>query len=171
MAPTIYKRPMALVTKAMVDKPAILDEPTGEHLTTSPRRSGNALARLTRAKQLQMLVAGARLERIFATAIDAIEAYNLAHYYLLPDGRCDGLSDAVAVIRAKYIEAITEDNLANTLDARDFEFLVAALYLMSGYKVEVTQQTRDGGHDVLATKEERGSIERILVECKCTRYA
>jgi restriction system protein len=50
-----------------------------------------------------------------ATAIAAIEAYNIAHYYLLPDGRCDGLSDAVAVIRAKYIEAITEDNLAETV--------------------------------------------------------
>jgi restriction system protein len=104
-----------------------------------------------------------------ATAIAAIEAYNLAHYYLLPDGRCHGLSDAVAVIRAKYIEPITEDNLAETVEPRDFEFLVAALYLMSDYKVEVTRQTRDGGHDIIATKDERGFIERILVECKCTR--
>ncbi len=104
-----------------------------------------------------------------ATAIDAIEAYNLAHYYLLPDGRCHGLSDAVAVIRAKYIEPVTEDNLADTVGPRDFEFLVAALYVMSDYKVEVTRQTRDGGHDIVATKEARGSIERILIECKCTR--
>lgn len=104
-----------------------------------------------------------------AMAIAAIEGYNLAHYYVLPDGRCDGLSDAVAVIRAKYIEAVTEENLAETVEPRDFEFLVAALYLLSDYKVEVTRQTRDGGHDIIASKEERGFIERILVECKCTR--
>jgi restriction system protein len=39
---------------------------------------------------------------------------------------------------------------------------------MSDYKVEVTPETRDGGHDVVATKEERGSTERILIECKCS---
>jgi restriction system protein len=78
-----------------------------------------------------------------ATAIAAIEAYHLAHYDQLPDGRHHGLSDAVAVIRAKYIEAVTEDNLADTVGPRDYEFLVAALYLMSDYKVQVTRQTRE----------------------------
>lgn len=102
-------------------------------------------------------------------AIEAIEAYNLAHYFLLPDGRCDGLADAIDVIRAKYLEAITEANLADAITPRDFEFLVAAYYVATQHQVRVTPQTRDGGHDIVATKESRASTERLLVECKCGR--
>jgi restriction system protein len=102
-------------------------------------------------------------------AIEAIEAYNLAHYFLLPDGRCHGLEDAIDIIRAKYLEAITADNLADTVAPRDFEFLVAAYYIACRYNVRVTPQTRDGGHDIVAVKEARGSMERLLVECKCGR--
>jgi restriction system protein len=102
-------------------------------------------------------------------AIQAIRAYDLAHYFLLPDGRCDGLADAIDIIRAKYLEAITAENLADTIAPRDFEFLVAAYYIASKYDVRVTPQTRDGGHDIVATKESRASTERLLVECKCGR--
>jgi restriction system protein len=109
------------------------------------------------------------LPRFPSEAISAIEAYNLSHFFILPDGRIDSLSDSVTLIRAKYLERITEQNLAETIGARDFEFLVSSLYLAEGYHVEVTQQTRDGGYDVLATKESPNSIERILVECKRKR--
>jgi len=109
------------------------------------------------------------LPRFPTEAISAIEAYNLSHYFILPDGRIHSLSDSVAIIRAKYLEAITEQNLADTIAARDFEFLAASLYLAEGYQVQVTQQTRDGGHDVLATKDLPNLTERILVECKRTR--
>jgi restriction system protein len=102
-------------------------------------------------------------------AIQAIRAYDLAHYFLLPDGRCDGLADAVDIIRAKYLEVITPENLADTIAPRDFEFLVAAFYIASKYDVRVTPQTRDGGCDIVATKESRASTERLLVECKCGR--
>ncbi|WP_371135632.1 restriction endonuclease [Reyranella sp.] len=74
-----------------------------------------------------------------------------------------------ASIRAKYLEAITEQNLAETLSPREFEFLIGALYSSLGYDVHVTQQTRDGGHDIMATKESSRSTERLLIECKCTR--
>lgn len=37
------------------------------------------------------------------SAIDALDAYILAHAQLLPDGRFSGLSQSVAIIRAKFI--------------------------------------------------------------------
>lgn len=104
-----------------------------------------------------------------AAAVEAIKAYDLAHYFLLPDGRCDGFADAIDIIRAKYLEVITPANLADTIAPREFEFLVAAFYIASNYDVRVTPQTRDGGCDVIATKESRASTERLLVECKCGR--
>ena len=109
------------------------------------------------------------LPRFPAEAISAIEAYNLSHFFILPDGRIHSLSDFVVLIRAKYLDIITEQNLADTISPRDFEFLVASLYLAEGYQVEVTQQTRDGGYDILAIKNLPTLTERILIECKCTR--
>jgi restriction system protein len=109
------------------------------------------------------------LPRFPAEAISAIEAYDLSHFFILPDGRIHSLSDSVALIRARYLETITEKNLAEAISARDFEFLAASLYLAEGYRVNVTQQTRDGGHDVLAVKDLPNYTERILIECKRTR--
>jgi restriction system protein len=106
------------------------------------------------------------LPRFPAQAIAAIEAYNLSHYFILPDGRVSSLSDAVALIRAKFLEAVTEQNVADVIPPRDFEFLVASIYMGTGYEVQVTQQTRDGGHDIVAIKETEGSTERLLIQCK-----
>ena len=36
-------------------------------------------------------------------AVDALDAYFLAHIQFLPDGRMDGLEDAEAVIRQRYL--------------------------------------------------------------------
>lgn len=102
-------------------------------------------------------------------AIAAIEAYDLSHYFILPDGRASGLSDCTAIIRAKYLEAVTDKNLAETLTPREFEFLVASTYIADGYRVHVTQQTRDGGHDIIASKDLPNLTERVLIECKRMR--
>jgi restriction system protein len=109
------------------------------------------------------------LPRFPTEAISAIEAYNLSHFFILPDGRIHSLSDSVALIRAKYLETVTENNLVDTIGARDFEYLAASIYLAEKYQVQVTQQTRDGGHDILATRDMPNSMERILIECKCMR--
>jgi restriction system protein len=108
------------------------------------------------------------LPRYPAQAIEAISAYDLAHFFILPDGRVHGLADAVDIIRAKYLEAITEENLASTVSPIDFEYLVAAYYSYVGYNVRVTRQTRDGGHDIIASRESNSGTERLLVECKCS---
>ena len=100
-------------------------------------------------------------------AISALNAYTTAHIQLLPDGRLRGLSDAETIIRKKYLEhnLPVKETLLN-LTPRDFELLVAALYIKKGYKVDVTPRQKDGGIDVIASKETERENEILHVECK-----
>lgn len=106
-------------------------------------------------------------------AIQALEAYLLAHLAALPDGRINGLSDAVAVIRAKYIglPGSEPEKLEHLLsfEPRDFEHIVERLYSSLGYETKLTQGSYDGGRDIRASRSEAGKSETIEVECK--RYA
>ncbi|RYG98628.1 MAG: restriction endonuclease [Alphaproteobacteria bacterium] len=56
-----------------------------------------------------------------------------------------------------------------SMHPRAFEELVARLMERMGFKVELTKQTRDGGRDVLALKDDGLLQSLYLVECK--RYA
>jgi len=55
-----------------------------------------------------------------------------------------------------------------TMQPRLFEKLVAELIADQGFEVELTQQTRDGGYDIVAVKHDL-SATKHLIECK--RYA
>lgn len=106
-------------------------------------------------------------------ALEALNAYVLAHAQELPDGRLEGLHDAIAVIRAKFIGLPgTQDEKVRFLlsrSPRDFEHLVERLYSDMGYETHLTPTQKDGGRDVLATRRAPGRAERLLVECK--RYS
>ena len=100
-------------------------------------------------------------------AVDVVHAYLLAHAQVLPDLRITGLSDAADLIRSRYItrSAATIDTLLNvllSLGSRDFELLVASLYRAMGYDVRVTPAQKDGGKDVVATRQN----EIVYIECK-----
>lgn len=100
-------------------------------------------------------------------AIAAIQGYLLAHAQVLPDLRLCGLADAADLIRVRYIiqGTATFDSLLElllTINPRDFEFLVAHLYRSIGYDVFVTAAQKDGGKDVIASRD--GEI--IYIECK-----
>ncbi|MFJ6380246.1 restriction endonuclease [Kitasatospora sp. NPDC092039] len=100
-------------------------------------------------------------------AIDVIHGYLTAHFWMLPDGRIDGLSDAMAVIRARWLDPDTHGRDALfTLSPRELEYLTAALYEAMGYRATLTPHQRDGGRDVEAVKERPGQREVVLVECK-----
>lgn len=103
-------------------------------------------------------------------ALMALEAYILAHAQELPDGRFEGLSDASAVIRAKFIglPGNQDEEVQFLLERspRDFEHLVERLYSVMGYKTELTPPQKDGGRDVLAATRMPGKAEQLLVECK-----
>jgi restriction system protein len=100
-------------------------------------------------------------------AVDVIGAYTQAHFQVLPDGRIDGLSDAMAVIRARWLSESAEGKeCLLALSPRDLEGLVAALSEKRGYTATLTPPQRDGGRDVVAVRRDPGETARVLVECK-----
>jgi hypothetical protein len=54
------------------------------------------------------------------------------------------------------------------LSPRQFEELVAELFLEKGYQVELTQQTRDGGKDLIIMN--RSDIGNFMVYAECKHY-
>ena len=68
-----------------------------------------------------------------------------------------------------YIEAETliehyKEQIRN-MSPREFEFFVADIFERLGYSVKITQATRDGGHDIIATKADPIPFT-LIVECK-----
>ena len=51
------------------------------------------------------------------------------------------------------------------ISPRDFEKLIAEIWEGLGYEVELTQQTRDGGYDVVAVRDREARM-RFLISCK-----
>jgi hypothetical protein len=51
------------------------------------------------------------------------------------------------------------------MDRRLFEEFIAEIFYGFGFKVELTQQTRDGGRDIIAIKKEETEL-KYLIECK-----
>lgn len=100
-------------------------------------------------------------------AIDAITGYLNVYRGLRPEGRSEGLLDAIAVIRARWIDDLTNGTEALfRLSPRDLEVLVAALYQSLEYAVELTPPSRDGGRDVVVVRETPGRREVVQIECK-----
>ena len=101
-------------------------------------------------------------------ALAVVTAFLFAHFAVLPDWRITGLSDAAAIIRSRYIfgETDAHRSILKTIDWRDFEFLVAALYEAKGYGVEVTPGQKDGGRDVIAR---RTGADAEIVYVACSR--
>jgi restriction system protein len=103
-------------------------------------------------------------------ALNAIQAFFLAHCLELPDGRLNGLEDVEAMIRQRFIAKANEGDISAralaSLSKREFEFLVAELYSKMGYEVTVSCGSRDGGVDVVAAKSDAGGRRRIAVQCK-----
>ena len=52
------------------------------------------------------------------------------------------------------------------LTSREFEEVVAEIFSANGYEVTLTQQTRDGGRDIIAKQMVMGSPFVMIIECK-----
>ena len=67
----------------------------------------------------------------------------------------------------KVILEIYKNNLnLFRVTPREFEELIAELLEQKGYSTELTKQTRDGGYDLIALKDDNGFALKYLVECK-----
>ncbi len=64
--------------------------------------------------------------------------------------------------------AVNPDYL-HRLDPRQFELLVGEIFSSSGWEVDFTARTRDGGYDVIAVRHQVPTDLKILIEAK--RYA
>lgn len=99
-------------------------------------------------------------------AINSLNAYLFAHIQLLPDGRSQGLLDAIAIIRAKFIEVSHPKETFEDIDPYQFEHIVEALYYEMGYMTTMTKRTHDGGKDIIAERTKVGKRESVLIQCK-----
>ncbi len=70
----------------------------------------------------------------------------------------------------KPLQRYKRDQLANNplqpIDPRGFEQLIGRLFSVMGFTTRVTQFSRDGGVDVVATRETGTSIQKLAVQCK-----
>lgn len=101
-----------------------------------------------------------------AKALDALDAFFIAHIQELPDGRFRGLSEAEDVIRHRYLQCENPRESLLSLRPNEFEYLIAALFQKMGYGVIVTQASRDGGVDVEARRNDPGGRGLVLIQCK-----
>jgi len=89
------------------------------------------------------------------------------------DGRKISLKDMPLRIRnavENLIGYVSQNNeLLHRMAPREFEIMVAELLRRSGYDVEITPESRDGGIDIFAYKADGFTIGKFAVECK--RYS
>lgn len=103
-------------------------------------------------------------------ALAAIDAYFLAHMRDMTDSLIHAMSDAEAIIRARYIGIPASQKMRRQelyeLNSRQFERLVERLFSNMGYETELTPLRGDGGRDVIARRTEPGNQQHVLIECK-----
>jgi HJR/Mrr/RecB family endonuclease len=72
--------------------------------------------------------------------------------------------------QSRLIEAVRRyPSALFSITPREFEEIVAEVFLQKGFEVTLTQATRDGGRDIIALHETMGIRSKLLIECK--RYA
>ena len=62
-----------------------------------------------------------------------------------------------------------DQELIFNISPRDFEKIIERLFQEEGFETKLTQPTRDGGYDIIATKHEMGKPIVFYIECK--RYS
>lgn len=67
-------------------------------------------------------------------------------------------------IEAEYVLERNRERIQK-MSPREFELFVGDLFQRVGYSVKITQRTRDGGRDIIATKAEPIPFT-LIVECK-----
>ena len=105
------------------------------------------------------------------SVLEVVRTYFYTHAQLLPDGRRIGISDAMSLIRARYLSIPQTSNeihkMLLNLGGRRFEILVSKLYKKMGYEVELTRRSKDDGADIVCYRNDPGRRELLIGQCKC----
>ena len=75
----------------------------------------------------------------------------------------------VAAARAISWSGSWDEKRLQELSPSEFEKLVAQLYRSRGYRADKTQDSRDGGVDVIAVSMATGAKQKLLIQCKHTK--
>ena len=109
-------------------------------------------------------------DKQFKESLERLGNYKLSNYNL------DDSSDS-NVVETEKIEVINSakstlfkvcnnPKILETIDPKHFEEIVAELLFKQGYQVKITQQTRDGGRDIIGMTKIGNTKFKILAECK-----
>lgn len=74
----------------------------------------------------------------------------------------DSAKDIIQIVQQK-------PRSLHEMTPREFEEFIAHIFSKHGFTVELTQQTRDGGKDIIAIRSDLGIKSKYIIECK--RYA
>ncbi|QDT43457.1 Restriction endonuclease [Gimesia alba] len=138
-------------------------------LADAPPEVVESVVRLQVAKVVERIWTTERVWR--PRKIDSLEdLVNVVSGLWLPDGTKASIDTSATSITDELFSYLAENPAAiYHLSPREFEELVAELFSCEGYVVELTQQSRDGGRDIIARKTTIAGNETLAVECK--RYA
>jgi restriction system protein len=99
---------------------------------------------------------------------DEIYSFEKDSNLYLPDEKkiitdlCSGVAEII-------LEVNKRPSILYDIDPRKFEELIAHIFSLSGFSVELTKQTRDGGRDIIAIRSDLNIKSKYIIECK--RYA
>lgn len=99
---------------------------------------------------------------------DEIYSFEEESRLYLPDEKkiitdlCYGVSELISEVNKK-------PEILYSLPPRKFEELIAHIFSLHGFSVQLTKQTRDGGRDIIAIRSDLGIRSKYIIECK--RYA
>ncbi|OHD06733.1 MAG: hypothetical protein A2086_02555 [Spirochaetes bacterium GWD1_27_9] len=99
-------------------------------------------------------------------AINSLDLYFFVNCLFLPDNALSGLSDAMEIIRAKYLYKNNNIESLYNLKPKEFEIIICKLYEEMGYSTSLTSDSYDGGIDINAFCQDSGKKEKILIQCK-----
>ncbi|MDE1237172.1 restriction endonuclease [Vibrio aestuarianus] len=86
---------------------------------------------------------------------------------ILPESyKAEIVTDLNVGIANLILRAENNPELIDNISPREFENFVAELFRQQGFKVEVTQRTRDGGRDIIAIRSELDLNVKYIIECK-----
>jgi len=102
-------------------------------------------------------------------AISVLNIFSGIFCQHLSEGFLNGIDDATAVIKAKYIKREHEPSVLLDLTPQEFEFLAYELFRSMGYEVTHSGRAGDGGIDVQARKSHHGQQEQVFIQCKLVK--
>lgn len=98
--------------------------------------------------------------------IEIIRTFLISSIQLMPDDMIDGYDQAIEIIQKRFIDVTYPKEIFEAMKPSDFEQIVCKLYEKIGYQTEWTKATRDGGKDVIASRQQAYGDEHIYIECK-----